>query len=205
VSERGRAASARAPLAWVRRVRVGSTNPPKIAAVRSALEAYVPDVEVEGLAVESGVARQPVGIAEIVRGARNRAAAALAADRCDLAVGVEDGLVPFPELGGEVFNVGCAALCDGERTSLGLSAGFAYPPVCTRSALAGEPIGELFDRFFAERRGELARESSALSVGNVGKLTLGRLPRAEYARHAVLCAVVRFLHPDLYFGPEAAS
>lgn len=198
-----RAASAAASLAWVRRVRVGSTNAPKITAVRDALAAYVPDVEVEGLDVESGVASQPVGIAEIVRGARNRAAAALAAERCDLAVGVEDGLVSFPELGGEVFNVGCAALSDGSRTSLGLSAGFAYPPACTAPALAGEPIGELFDRFFAQRRGEAAREPSALSVGNVGRLTLGRLPRAEYARHAVLCAVVRFLHPDLYFGPGA--
>jgi inosine/xanthosine triphosphatase len=184
-------------------VRVGSGNAPKIAAVRSAFEAYVPDVEVEGLDVESGVASQPVGLAEIVRGARNRAAAALASAPCDLAVGVEDGLVPFPELGGEVLNVGCAALSDGERVSLGLSAGFAYPPACTRLALAGEPVGPLFDRFFAERRGEVAREPSALSIGNIGRLTLGRLPRAEYARHAVLCAMVRFLHSDLYFGPEA--
>ena len=35
-------------------------------------------------------------------------------------------------------------------------------------------------------------------VGNVGKLTLGVLTRSEYARHAVLCALIAFLHPDLY-------
>jgi non-canonical (house-cleaning) NTP pyrophosphatase len=40
-------------------------------------------------------------------------------------------------------------------------------------------------------------------MGNVGRLTLGVLPRAEYARHAVLCALVAFLHPDLY-GPDPA-
>jgi len=35
-------------------------------------------------------------------------------------------------------------------------------------------------------------------MGNVGKLTAGVLPRSEYARHAVLCALVAFLNPDLY-------
>ena len=39
---------------------------------------------------------------------------------------------------------------------------------------------------------------SALSVGNVGELTLGALPRADYTRQAVLCALVHFLHPSLY-------
>ena len=37
-----------------------------------------------------------------------------------------------------------------------------------------------------------------MSVGNVGRLSLGALSRAEYARHAVLCALLPFLHPDLY-------
>ena len=39
---------------------------------------------------------------------------------------------------------------------------------------------------------------SARTSGNIGKLTLGVLPRSDYARHAVLCALVSFLHPDLY-------
>jgi inosine/xanthosine triphosphatase len=188
----------------VRRVRVGSGNGPKIAGVRAALAPFVDAVEVEGCKVSSGVPEQPVGLAQIARGARNRAQEALRTGPCDLGVGIEDGLVPFPELDGEVLNLGCAVLCDGERSSLGLSSGFAYPPACTEPALRGEPIGPLFDRWFAARRDEAPAAPSALSIGNVGKLTLGALSRSEYSRHAVLCALVRFLQPDLYFGAEAA-
>jgi len=158
----------------------------------------VDELVVEGEAVDSGVAEQPVGLEETARGATNRARAAFGRGTCDLAVGVEDGLVPAPAPFDEVLNVGCAALFDGTRVCLGLSAAFPYPPACTRPALEGEPIGPVFDRFFAASRDEPLSEASGLSVGNVGKLSLGVLPRAEYARHAVLCALVRLLHPDLY-------
>jgi inosine/xanthosine triphosphatase len=190
-------------LAGLRQVRVGSTNQPKLAAVRSALEPYVPDVVVAGVEVESGVAEQPVGWEEIVQGARNRAARAAAASRCDLAVGIEDGLVRLPDGAGDLshVNVGCAAVARGERVSLGFTSGFAYPPACTLPAVRDrEPIGPVFDRFWEERRGEQAPAPSGQGLGNVGKLTLGVLPRAEYARHAVLCALVGLLHPDLYAG-----
>jgi non-canonical (house-cleaning) NTP pyrophosphatase len=104
------------------------------------------------------------------------------------------------------MNVGCAALADGARTHLGFTSGFAYPPACSGPALRHrEPIGELFDRLWRERRDEAEAVASGRSVGNVGKLTLGELTRAEYGRHAVLCALVALLHPDLYpaAGPAA--
>ena len=189
------------PLADVRLVRVGSLNPPKLEGVRKAFAAFVPAVAVEGVAAESGVSDQPVGFGEIVTGARQRADAAHGAGRCDLAVGYEDGLVELPGLAGAWFNVGCAAVSDGRRVGLGLSSGFAYPPECTRRAVEGRaPIGDLFDRLWRERRGP-APHPSARSVGNVGKLTGGALTRAEYTRHAVLCALTAFLHPDLYGAP----
>jgi inosine/xanthosine triphosphatase len=190
------------PLSDVKRVCVGSINGPKVEGVRQAFGAYLPQVLVEGIDVASGVAEQPVGYEEIGRGARNRARAALSCGRGDLAVGVEDGLVEVEALDAGILNVGCAAVYDGERFSLGLSAGFAYPPGVAGPALTGEPIGPLFDAFFARASGEPAREPSSLSVGNVGRLTLGVLPRAEYTRQAVLCALVRFLHPGLYFTEQ---
>lgn len=189
----------------VRRVRVGSTNPPKLEGVRAALAAYAPGVEIEAVAVDSGVPEQPLGFAEIIAGARSRARAAQRAALCDLAVGYEDGLVELPGAPGQWFNVGCAALSDGRRWSLGLSSGFAYPPACAAPAAAGRlPIGPLFDRFFASRRPPGDPGPSAISVGNVGKLTSSVLTRAEYTRHAVLCALPPFLHPDLY-GALGAS
>ncbi len=184
----------------VTHVRVGTLNPPKLEAVRSALVAFAPAVAVEGVAVESGVPDQPVGFDEIVAGARERARAAFASDACDLAVGIEDGLVSIPALGADAVNVGAAAVSDGVRTSVGLSSGFAYPPGCARPALEQrEPIGGLFDALMgADDHGA----PSALSQGNIGRLTGGVLTRAEYGRHAVLCALVRFLHPDLYDAAE---
>jgi len=190
-------------LAALRRVRVGSTSPPKLEAVRAALAAYAPRAQVEGAAVESGVSEQPVGFEEIVAGARARARAAFALGGCELAVGYEDGLVELAGTPERWFNVGCAALADGRREALGFSSGFAYPPACARrAALERAPIGDLFDALWASRRpAEAGAAASSRGLGNVGKLTGGALPRADYARHAVLCALVSFLHPDLYDAP----
>lgn len=195
-------------LAGVRRVRVGSANGPKIEAVRGAIEVYAPAARVEGASVESGVSVQPVGFAEIARGARNRAARAFELGDCDLAVGYEDGLVELAELaepGGEaeMLNVGCAAVTDGELTSIGLSSGFAYPPeTARRAASQREPIGDLFDALWREHSPEAYEGPSALREGNIGKLSLGGLTRSEYAQHAVMNALMRFLHRDLYTAPR---
>lgn len=198
------------PLDSLRRVRVGSRNEPKIEAVRSAMAAYAPEVAVCGVEVDSGVPEQPVGFEAIVQGARNRADAARRSGDCDLAVGIEDGLVALP-VGAEEdavshLNIGCAAVSDGERVSLGFSSGFAYPPGVSELAVRdGTPIGGLFDALWLERRGESQRLPSARTSGNVGKLTAGVLPRSEYARHAVLCALVAFVNPDLYPEPGGAA
>lgn len=187
------------PLAALRQVRVGSANPPKVQAVRDALAALASGADVEGVAVASGVPEQPVGFAEITAGARNRARAAFASGPCDLAVGYEDGLVEVPGGAERWFNVGCAAVVSGAGEGIGFSSGFAYPPVCAARAVAERaPIGDLFDALWRERHGGAKGPPSALSQGNVGKLTNGALPRADYARQAVLCALVSFLHPDLY-------
>jgi inosine/xanthosine triphosphatase len=195
-------------LGSVKRVRVGSRNGPKIAAVSDAFAAYVPGVEVLGVDVASGVPAQPIGFEEIVCGARNRAASAC--DDCDLGVGIEDGLVALPLAPGSTetrhLNIGCAAITDGERFSLGFSSAFAYPPEVSQPAVRDrEPIGALFDQLWRERRSELDRPSFPRAMGNVGKLTAGVLTRSEYARHAVLCALVAFINPDLYPGRETGQ
>jgi len=193
------------PLSRVEFVRVGSRNRPKLDAVRAALSAYAPAVRVEGAAVSTGVPEQPVGWEEIVRGARNRGRGALAGGACDLAVGIEDGLVEMALEGRhEVLNVGCAFVTDGSQESLGFSSAFSYPPQCVAPALQQRaPIGEVFDRVFADYSGDRVDSPSGATMGNIGKLSRGFLPRSDYARHAVLCALVRFLHPALY-QPEPA-
>lgn len=190
----------------VRRVRVGSTNGPKIEAVRSALAGWCASVEVRGIAVPSSVPDQPLGWAEIVRGARMRATGAHASGECELGVGYEDGLVRIEGAGERSWNVGCAAVTDGHHTTLGFSAAFAYPPACAERAVAERaPIGDLFDALWRETRGDAVAMPSAHGLGNVGRLTNGVLARAEYARHAVVCALVPWLQPDLYPTQEAGT
>ena len=190
-------------LGWVRSVRVGTLNRPKLGAARAALRPYAPQACVLGTEVDSGVSEQPVGFDEILRGAETRARAALAAG-ADLGIGIEDGLVPLDVTADEPrhLNLGCAVVTDGSRLGVGLSSGFAYPPDLTGPATERrEPIGPLFDHFWTQHRGARrvgAAEVSGRSIGNVGKLTGGVLTRQEYGRHAVICALVRFLHPDLY-------
>ena len=205
-------------------VRVGTENPAKLGAVRSALAAFAERPEalsIQGVEVASGVPEQPVGWAEIMAGARNRARTALAAGPCSLAVGIEDGLIELP-LPGEpierpgtrrggpdrppVFNIGCAWVTDGEREGTGFSSGFAYPTACLGRAFRDrEPIGTLFDALWRAERGDAGGLAAAPSGGpsgrqggNIGQLTQGRLDRSAYGAQAILCALVPFLHVDLY-------
>ena len=120
---------------------------------------------------------------------------------------------------GVYYNVGCAWLTDGEREGHGFSAAFSYPPECCDPAVLDQrPIGDLFDELWRSRRAvvpsktptpELGNASglgsepakfaaSGRQGGNIGMLTDGRLDRAAYGTQAVICALVRFLHTDLY-------
>jgi inosine/xanthosine triphosphatase len=184
---------------------VGTLNAAKCEAVRSAFERLQTDpssnVSVLAIEVASGVSEQPLGFDEIAAGARNRARGALESGRGVLGVGIEDGLVPIGRgAGGEsIFNFGCAWVTDGEREGSGFSSGFAYPGECLGPATRGQvPIGELFDALWRRRRDPQDYAASGVGEGNIGKLTGGRLPRSDYGSHAVLCALVRFLHRDLY-------
>jgi inosine/xanthosine triphosphatase len=196
-------------------IRVGTENSAKLSAVRVALQSFSPDagkLSVVPVAVESGVPEQPIGWEEIVRGARNRARAAFASGDCALAAGIEDGLVRLAE--GEkrgadasdseaIYNVGCAWLTDGEREGHGFSALFAYPHACLEPAVRDQaPVGALFDALWRTHRSTDSEPATALASGrrggNIGLLTQQRLDRSAYGAQAIICALTRFLHTDLY-------
>jgi inosine/xanthosine triphosphatase len=183
-------------------VRVGSRNTAKLEAVRRGLAPFFAGVDVVGCDARSGVDEQPLGFAEIVAGARNRARCGHASGDCDLAAGIEDGLIALPEVETGWLNVGCCVLYDGAREGLGFTAGFEYPPDCVAPAVATPrtPIGDSFDRRFVAPPGLADRGTGA---GNIGRLTGGALTRSDYGAQAVTCALLRFLHPALYAGDRA--
>ena len=180
-------------------VRVGSLNRAKLAAVRRGLDPFFERVEVEACSVESGVSEQPIGFAEIVTGARNRARDSWDPRHCQLAAGIEDGLVQVDGTQTGFVNIGCCVLYDGDEEAIGLTAGFEYPPQAVRAATgpARHPIGGAFDAIFVEPEGW---EKPGPCAGNIGRLTNGALTRDEYGAQAVTCAFVRLLHPALYGG-----
>jgi inosine/xanthosine triphosphatase len=196
-------------------IRVGTQNPAKLAAVQDAFRPFARDgakLLLVPVRVVSGVAEQPMGWDEIVCGARNRARAAFESGDCVLAVGIEDGLVrladereagSLPPQFQAFFNVGCAWLTDGDREGHGFSSAFAYPPGCLEPAVRDQaPIGDLFDELWRTQREGLAGPArvaaSSRQSGNIGMLTQNRLERSAYGAQAVICALVRFLHTDLY-------
>jgi non-canonical (house-cleaning) NTP pyrophosphatase len=197
-------------------IRVGTENSAKLGAVRSAIAPFASDgvaLAIEPCRVASDVPEQPIGWAQIVAGARNRARAAFAFADCAIAVGIEDGLARLsdePESEGEdlqnYFNVGCAWVTDGEIDGHGFSSGFAYPNGALVPAIRDQaPIGDLFDDHWSRNRpapeanSEAAKNApSSRGGGNIGRLTGGRLERAAYGSQAVSCALIRFLHTDLY-------
>ncbi|MBK7949610.1 MAG: DUF84 family protein [Deltaproteobacteria bacterium] len=193
-------------------VRVGTENPAKLGAVRAALAALLDEVPstlaIAGVGTASGVPEQPVGWDEIAAGARNRSRAAFDSGPCALAFGIEDGLVELPGApqGLAVFNVGCAWVTDGAREGVGFSSGFAYPPAAVGPAYRDrQPVGGLFDALWQAHRpvvdgqaGSTGGPPSGRQGGNIGQLTQGRLDRSAYGAQAILCALVPFLHVDLY-------
>src|SRR4051794_41806688 len=97
-------------------IAVGSLNPVKISAARSALKQAGFDFTLQGVAVPSGVAEQPIGLEESAQGARQRALNARAALAADWGVGMEGG-VEFDAAGDAwLFNV--VTIITAERESL---------------------------------------------------------------------------------------
>ena len=152
-------------------------------------------LDVVPVAVDSGVAEQPVGFEEIIAGARQRSEAALASGPCAMAAGIEDGLVRLPDglprdpeiravLGESgLYNVGCAWLTDGERASAGFSSGFAYPTGTLVGAVRDRiPIGDLFDDLWRAQRDPGLDAPSGPGAGNIGKLTVWALPSGGLRR-----------------------
>jgi non-canonical (house-cleaning) NTP pyrophosphatase len=135
----------------------------------------------------------------------------------------EASAIALDEGGDVYYNVGCAWLTDGEREGHAFSAAFSYPRACSDPAIRDQlPIGDLFDTLWRAKRAAESSEKTAVDLesasgsdseraqepanvvasgrqgGNIGMLTGGRLERAAYGGQAVICALVRFLHTDLY-------
>jgi inosine/xanthosine triphosphatase len=181
--------STRLRLADITRVVVGSTNPVKIAAVRAVLDRSGSTARVDGLAVASGVSEQPIGDAETIRGATQRARAALEATGADLAVGLEGGVV---EESGAMRTCAWASVVarDG-RVGVGGSLAMSLPPRVAALVRAGVELGHAMDRI-------TGANDTKRGAGAVGILTAGLVDRQRAYEALVTYALAPFLSPDQY-------
>lgn len=171
------------------RVVVGSTNPVKIAAVRAVLERAECPARVEGLAVASGVADQPVGDAETIRGATERARAALEASGADLAVGLEGGVVE--EIGFMRTCAWAAVVARDGRVGVGGSLAMILPDRVASLVRGGVELGHAMDRVTGD-------QNTKHNAGAVGILTAGLVDRQRAYEWLVTYALAPFLTPDHY-------
>lgn len=152
-------------------VRVATSNPMKVAAVRKAFATFWKGAKVSAVKVGSVVSPQPISFGEIVRGARERARRAVG--ECDFAVGIEAGLFRVAAASPRPFQITIACVTDG-----------------TREAIGAGPFFELPER--------LAREIVKADTGSVAAVTKGKVTREQVTRDAVVMALAPFVGGPLY-------
>lgn len=171
-------------------VAVGSKNPAKISAVRSAFLKFFKKVEVVSLDVESGVSKQPFGDEEAIVGAINRAKEAMKKSNADFGVGLEGAYRKVGKFG--YFESPWFAVVD-KNGKIGLAGGggFCLPLRVVKELKKGEEMGDVMDKITGV-------SNSKQKMGAVGYLTNGVIDRKKYYEDYVIMAMARFLHKELY-------
>ncbi|MHA1606051.1 MAG: inosine/xanthosine triphosphatase [Candidatus Freyarchaeota archaeon] len=174
-------------------VAVGSQNPVKVDAVRSVMGRLIGKVKVTPVKVDPKVPSQPIGVEQTLRGAINRASLALEKTGADLGVGIEAGLIEFPQTKTGYMDFQYCAITDREGwTTLGCGPGFEYPPhviqaVFTRKIEVGVAMMELTGIK------DLGRKQGA-----IGYLTHGVIPRKKLTEISVIMAMIPRINKQLY-------
>ncbi len=182
-------------LAAARNVVVGSTNSVKIAAVIAVLERSGSGARVRGLAVPSGVRDQPEGDAETIRGATQRARAALQASDADFGIGIEGGVV---EEDGHMRTCAWAAVVSRNgRVGVGGSLAMTLPDRVARLVRGGMELGHAMDHVTGAR-------DTKHGAGAVGILTAGLVDRQRAYEALVTYALAPFLTTDYYDDGESS-
>ena len=167
---------------------VTSHNPVKIAAVRKAFQEQFSGLEIQlvPVAVESGVADQPMSDTETRQGALNRVAnARRKIPDADYWVGLEGGLDLFDD---RLMAFAWMAIADcDDRVSETRSATLPLPPEVQELVSAGLELGEANDRVFSTL-------NSKQGGGAFGLLTGGLMTRESVYTQTLILALIPFVH-----------
>lgn len=178
------------------KVMVASLNPVKIEATRLALVEIYPDaaLQVQGLAVPSGVAAQPLSCQETYDGARHRALAAkVACPEATLWVGIEAGI---EQRAGFAMTFAWIQVLGPHLDNACRSASLTLPPMVANAVAKGEELGAAMDRLFK-------LTNCKQGGGAIGVLTQHRLTRRQVYQNALILALAPYYHPTPYALPAS--
>jgi inosine/xanthosine triphosphatase len=169
------------------RIVVGSKNEAKVGAVTEVFLEYphLKDAVVVGLEAPSGVTDQPLSLAEVVEGARNRAR--LVFQDCEYSVGIESGFMKVPHSKSGYMNVCVACVYDGTQYHLGISSAFETPNQEIMRLVVDEGLN------FAQagnKTGMTHDPHIGKHGGLIGELTKGKVDRKEYTKQALRMALI---------------
>ncbi|GAB4530548.1 MAG: inosine/xanthosine triphosphatase [Anaerolineae bacterium] len=170
-------------------IAVGSTNPVKIAAVRTVITRVLPQAKLIGLDIDSGISEQPWGDEETRRGAFNRARSVLAATGSDLGVGLEGGVLATEM--GLMTCAWCVILDQNGRIGVGGGVHMLLPPFVAHTLQAGGELGPAMDRLTGQH-------NTKQGQGAVGILTGGLVDRQSAYAQLVAMALGPFLKTEYY-------
>ena len=164
---------------------VASLNPAKINAVKSAFEAVFTQQEFDfkGVAVESGVADQPMSNDETHRGALTRVANAKKQHSDgDYYVGLEAGIEGS-------FTFAWMGIESHTQRGESRSASLMLPPVVLEKLQHANELGDVMDEVFAT-------DNIKQKGGAIGLLTHNRLTRSSVYQQALILALIPFVNPE---------
>jgi inosine/xanthosine triphosphatase len=169
---------------------VGSNNPVKVNAAKTAITTVFPNSEVvcQGMHSPSQVADQPMTEAETRLGAINRVNYCKQQAQADYYVAIEGGV--------DYFDYGCAtfayvviATCN--KQSIGRSANLPLPNMVYQSLQQGEELGHVMDRLF--NTNNIKQKGGAMAL-----LTKNHATREGVYTQALLLALAPFLNTELF-------
>jgi len=171
------------------KILVGSKNPVKIRAVKSAFQKVFGKCEVIGVPVSSDVSNMPMNFKDTLKGAKNRARKAIKILKADFGVGLEGGLEKT-EAG--TFLIGLVAIVDKKgRWGIGKGGGLLMPDVIVEKVKKGKELGKVMD----EIRG---LKNTKEKDGAVGFFTKNLIPRKQSFETTTIYALSRFIKEGLF-------
>lgn len=171
------------------KIAVGSQNPVKLEAVENGFrKVFIKDnLEIIGVSVKSGVNEQPLSDAEMMKGAKNRAKAALTSVAgADYGVGLEGGL---NEHDGEWYGRSWMSIINKNGIhGMGSSVSCYIPPKMMKLVHEGKDLKTVCEELFGIK--DIGRKE-----GYFGLLTNNAITRASGYSDGIVMALSNFVRP----------